>query len=109
MSRLDRKSQPVSCNLRAWGSWISINPAICLIHEMGHAFHQGTEPDRYLKDGKPYDPPGIWKSPEEKRNIQEIENVVSLGNASDLIRLPVAECGRGLQRLCERICAKEYA
>jgi hypothetical protein len=53
------------------------------MHELGHAYHQETDPARYRTDSKPYDPPGKWESPEEKRDIIEIENVVAkqLGEA----------------------------
>jgi RHS repeat-associated protein len=67
----------------AFGGWKQITPALCLMHELGHAYHQETDPARYRTDSKPYDPPGKWESPEEKRDIIEIENVVAkqLGEA----------------------------
>ena len=54
--------------------------AVALLHEMGHAYHAATDPARYERDCKPYSDAAqrnLWTSPEEKRTIKEIENVVS--------------------------------
>ena len=54
--------------------------ALALIHEMGHAYHAALDPVRYENDCKPYSDAAQrnrWTSPEEKRTITEIENVVS--------------------------------
>jgi len=54
--------------------------ALALIHEMGHAYHAASDPARYEQDCKLYSDSAqrdVWTSPEEKRTIKEIENVVS--------------------------------
>ena len=58
-----------------FNKWQRITPALGLIHELGHAFHQETDPVRHEKDCQ--DKMLTWDNREEKRTIQEIENEVA--------------------------------
>jgi hypothetical protein len=69
--------------------WREIPPAILLLHELGHAYHDDTEPARFKLDSRPYSDPAeasVWDKPEEKRTILEIEDIVE-----DQLHLPKRE------------------
>ena len=72
-------------------SSLRITPALGLLHEMGHAYHQDIDSGTYEKDIKAT--MILWDTREEKRTIREIENVVakdlgeSLRNQHDYVML----------------------
>lgn len=74
-------------------------PALGLLHEMGHAFHEVTEPDAFFERQSEKNHLPYWTDKEEKKVIQTIENKVAQELNEKLGRKQEIGRGNHLQKI----------